>query len=414
MNKSLLQKPIKEEYYKIIKTNLKYQNLKIKEFKYLNIALTVLLCSVFGFVFLSLLFFPAQSQAATKTWDSGGANDNCSTIENWDSDTAPVAGDDIVINSTADAIIWDSACPQTVNSFLMDTGFTGSVQVNTTYSGDFNTFTITTNLTINAGTLTHKDNSSAETYKLNVSVGGNFTLGAGGIINADGLGYDMYYGPGYPPNNPNGTGLGGSHGGFGGHGWSSNYYGYGTFGATYGSVTAPINLGSSGARDTNAATNGFPGGGAIQVTITGSFTHNGTITCDGSGASNQGAGGAGGSVFITTGSLSGAGSVGADGGSSNPFNGGGGGGRISVILTGVNENFSNYSGSVTAKATSAGGLNGAAGTVYKQTTAQGAGGGTLTIDNNNLTTGAGVVTDLDGTTGRSVSVGTLTLQNKPS
>ncbi|MFH1910386.1 MAG: hypothetical protein ABIJ72_04370, partial [bacterium] len=87
------------------------------------------------------------------------------------------------------------------------------------------------NLTINAGTLTHAANGTTaqgEMYKVNMTVGGNFTLGASGTINVNGKGYAANQGTGKPT-----TGYGGgSYGGLGAV----------TPGSTYGSLTAPVNI----------------------------------------------------------------------------------------------------------------------------------------------------------------------------
>ena len=49
--------------------------------------ITVLLVSGLG-------FFPVFSQ----TWDNGGAGTNWQTADNWDNNTVPVAGDNVVID----------------------------------------------------------------------------------------------------------------------------------------------------------------------------------------------------------------------------------------------------------------------------------------------------------------------------
>ena len=39
--------------------------------------------------------------AATRTWDGGGADNNWSTPANWSSDTLPIAGDTVTFNGTS-------------------------------------------------------------------------------------------------------------------------------------------------------------------------------------------------------------------------------------------------------------------------------------------------------------------------
>ena len=62
-----------------------------------------------------LLFLPAIAFGAVKTWDGGGANNNWTTAANWDSDIAPVSGDDLVF----DGVVRTSP----VNDFPNNTAF---------------------------------------------------------------------------------------------------------------------------------------------------------------------------------------------------------------------------------------------------------------------------------------------------
>ncbi len=253
------------------------------------------------------------------------------------------------------------------------------------------TTAVTGNITVKSGgIMTHDDNSTAETYKLNLSITGNFTLDSGGTINADGLGYDAGYGPGRPIGGSSPYVVGGSYGGIGGtSSWSAA-----TPGSTYGSITAPINLGSSGGYSGSR----YSGGGAIMLVISGVSTINGIISANGYHSTSYG-NGSGGSVYITTASISGTtGVIRANGGDSTDMSrDGGGGGRVAVILTGTNNDFTDYSGLMTAYGGDSA-YDGAAGTVYKQVEAQGTNVGSLTIDNNNLTTAAGVVTAISVST----------------
>lgn len=61
-------------------------------------------------------------------------------------------------------------------------------------------------------------------------------------------------------------------------------------GETYGSTTAPVNLGSGGY-------SGDHGGGAIKLSIGGNLANSGTISATGENVSNYG-GGSGGSVWV--------------------------------------------------------------------------------------------------------------------
>ena len=228
-----------------------------------------------------------------------------------------------------------------------------------------------------AGVIKHPQNFSGEIYKLNMAIAGDFTLDPGATIVADGLGLYGNYGMG-------GSASGASYGG----------KGSGLM-PTYGSIIAPTNLGSG--------SGGSFAGGAIQLNVSGGFLNNGTISAN--AASIQM--GSGGSIYITTGTIGGAGIVRANGNPSNN-NGSGGGGRIAIILNGSNADFSNFGSSTITAYGGGGNIHAAAGTIYKQTTAQGAGKGDLIINNNNVTTGAGVDTSISASTTDAV-VGSVTI-----
>ena len=164
-------------------------------------------------------------------------------------------------------------------------------------------------LTIGAGSLlTHSPNSTAEVYRLNLSVR-NLTVEGGGRVNADYLGYGPSYGPGRGGDAYTVTG--------------GTYAGVGAFNtnATYGSAVAPTNLGSGGSWNYDTTY----GGGAIKLTVLETLLLNGTISASG-GNGNSG-GGAGGSVWLDTGTLAGTGMIRAVAGTAPA---GGGGGRIAI------------------------------------------------------------------------------------
>jgi RHS repeat-associated protein len=173
---------------------------------------------------------------------------------------------------------------------------------------------------------------------------GSVQVDAGSSINADGQGYVALAGPGA---GPQGNGIGGSYGGLGG-GQTANL--------TYGSASAPTDLGS-GAGVYNAY-NGV-GGGAIRLIVSGALTNNGIISANGASLTGEGGGGAGGSVYVTTATLAGSGVFTANGGSNTNQNGdGGGGGRIAVYYAGP----TGFTGLTTSVA-AGGSPSGAVGTV---------------------------------------------------
>ncbi len=86
---------------------------------------------------------------AAKTWDGGGATNNCSTAANWSGDTIPTTTDDIILDGTSTkAMTWDSGCPSTVASWTQSSGYTNTVTVSIT------NLTVSGNMSIADGTFT--------------------------------------------------------------------------------------------------------------------------------------------------------------------------------------------------------------------------------------------------------------------
>ena len=107
---------------------------------------------------------------------------------------------------------------------------------------------------------------------------------------------------------------------------------------TYGSNTAPIDLGSGGGVYQGT---GQPGGGAIKLTVTGTFLNNGIISANATPVNNFVGGSAGGSIFVTANALTGNGYFAATGATNPSSNAnGGGGGRIAIYAA----SFSGFTG----------------------------------------------------------------------
>ncbi len=212
----------------------------------------------------------------------------------------------------------------------------------------------------NNGVLSHSANSTAEVHKLDLTLS-NMTIETGGKIDVSCKGYKVGYGPGAVNNWDTGAGYGGQ----GGVTSEAN-----TPGPTYGSYSAPIDLGSGGA---NATYPGAFGGGAAILNVQGTLTLNGQILSNGCSSVGSGSGG---SVYITGGALVGNGSISARG--ADTGYGTGGGGRVAVIAS-----TSGFSGAITAFAGSNGVKSGGAGTVFIKTPGS---NGTLIVDNNNIAT----------------------------
>ena len=145
----------------------------------------VLFCSVFGFVFLSLLLFPTQSaQAATKTW-SGAVSNLWNVAGNWDA--LPIAGDDLVFPLTPTGNKSNS------NDFPADTSFNSITIQGTGYTLAGN------RITLGAGGITHATGTGSNTISLAIVLGANVTVSMvsgtnlylDGIISDGGSGYSV-------------------------------------------------------------------------------------------------------------------------------------------------------------------------------------------------------------------------------
>lgn len=160
---------------------------------------------------------------------------------------------------------------------------------------------------------------------IHLIVQGDLRIESGAAISANGRGHVGGTGPGAGANSPDGCcSGGGGYGGAGGKGRDT------AGGGTYGSETAPIDLGSGGG-DPVFYGKGGSGGGAWHLTVGGTLQVDGKLSADGAKGSFTSGGGSGGSILLQVGRLAGAGLVtanGADG--DNTKGGGGGGGRIAI------------------------------------------------------------------------------------
>ena len=309
----------------------------------------------------------ARLFAADYTWTGLGADAKASTAANWDLGAAPSTDDAVVFDATGrdHPCTWDLDIPLASWS---QSGYTNVVTIQTVYDANgFDCLEIAGDVVLNSGIWTHPANSSAETYRLRVDVGGDMTIGQDAAINLTKKGYVTAKGPGYPGGN-----AGAAHGG------QADTAGNGANSLCYGSIASPVRLGSGGKNYESQ------GGGALRLTVGGALAHNGAIEADGRTYRADGTlgtyyGAAGGSVWITAGSLSGAGSVSASSGrqSSTYF---GGGGRVSLVVTDAGADFSGFTGEVKATSTYNGGYKAHSGTVYYETAADGAGHGRVVVD----------------------------------
>jgi hypothetical protein len=237
-----------------------------------------------------------------------------------------------------------------------------------------------------SGALTTYTNTTADTYRVDVTTSGDFTVTSSGTINLDGKGYRGGISGSVHGQGP-GAGLGaastggstgGSYGGIGGTGSTAL-----AVSTSYGSVQEPDDLGSGGGGV--GANLGGNGGGAIKLIIGGALAQGGTFSVNGTNGVNLGsvvatAGGAGGSVWIDADTITGSGTIRANGGNgydnSSSDGGGGGGGRIAL-------HYISYADSMTLTAYGGTPSNrfGGAGTIYKKAASETY--GDVIIDNNN-------------------------------
>lgn len=276
--------------------------------------------------------FICEAQAQTRTWTGGGEDNLASTAGNWSGGVAPEAGDAIVLdgNTAANAnanknMTWDLDVE--VASWAQN-GYSGTVTFATVYDeAGFDCFEVAGDVTLTSGTWNHKANSgTTKTYWLNVSVGGNFTLGADAAVDVSALGYTKLY-------NESGETLSGNVGGsYGGWGCSPSST---RLAAPYGKFYAPDLPGTAGSIENST------GGGVFKLTCSGLATINGKIESNGAVTGYSYYTGSGGSIWLICGEITGTGTLSACS-HKNVTNYPGSGGRIAVKLTKEGADFSTF------------------------------------------------------------------------
>lgn len=257
-------------------------------------------------------------------WIAGATSDGlASTAANWSKGMPSASNpESLVIFVSGDFsshdLVWDATSANglatTVTSWTQADGYSGTATIGTEFpdyeGASFTLFTISGDCTVSAGSLSCHGNyhnygvaaSQMDSYKtdkhycLNLSVGGNLTVGTGASITATGKGY------GYPTSNSN---TPQSYGG----------YGYGGSVSPYGSVKEPFDPGTGSISQTDAVNRtklSAIGGGAIKLAVTGSLTLNGSIVSLGTIDQNiVRSTGTGGSIWITASQISGTGTINA-------------------------------------------------------------------------------------------------------
>ena len=252
---------------------------------------------------------------------------SAATAGNWSEGRAPISTDKVLFDGdiSSASCEWNSAADggpsATVAEFKMTDTYTGTVTIDTLYSGTFSGLAVTGDMTVEGGTLTHPANSDAETYRLNLAVGGAFTLGAAAKIDLCGKGFAK--------------GKYRSGSAVACHASSPQ----GNYSYVYGNVYEPEALGSGGNSNSSAAS---CGGGAVKLIVTGAATIEGTIDARSStqktnGNNPQMGVGAGGSIWLSASSVTGSGTLTANAWTADntetSYQEAGSGGRIAVYAT---------------------------------------------------------------------------------
>ena len=324
----------------------------------------------------------------------GGASEFASDAANWANDGGgaaalpPVSGDAVRFDADSPSMTWDLD-EVTLASWTQDEDFTGTVTFQTgpvyegvdspthgvlSADGKRRELIVTGDITLNGGvwnhtatpsiTSTHPGWTSGEgVYRLIARAGGNFTIGEKASVLADNTGFRVSQGPG------NSGGTGASHGGGGMNGSSGGHSDFVT--NVYGRIRTPLTQGS-GSRNT-------AGGGSIELSATGDFTHDGRVSASMTTVADWYTGSAG-SIYIKAATLIGKGAFAST--STVKNNGSGAGGRMAFVLTGVGATFDGYSGSMLCYGTSG---NARSGTIYLETPDDRDRGGVLLVSGNGAT-----------------------------
>ena len=272
---------------------------------------------------------------------------NASSDANWSLGRAPVATDNILLGAWSSRnLTWDAAASHTVASWTQTADYNGLVTFPITYENadvdaGFNLFTVSGDVSVLGGAWVHPvqgDSSKTSTepverYWLNVAVGGDFTVGSGVNISAQGRGRGFWTG-----------------GGFHARGLHAGYVITATnqmhdavsdpLLVPFGSILEPVATGKGAARGNNgtdAPGSDGHGGGALHIVVGGTFSNAGRVIANGQSATGI-SGGAGGSVYVRAAAIAGTGPFSAN--ASAPSGSGqqaaGSGGRVSLIATGAN------------------------------------------------------------------------------
>ena len=202
-------------------------------------------------------------------WAALAAADACAAVCTWTGswDNTPSSAGDVIVIRSGGNLTWGGGLPDTVASWTQEDTYASTVTIQTVYgAAGFTNFTISGDCIISNGVWMHAANTTVEANRLRVTIGGRLILGPLGQINVTAKGYQQAAGPG--GSGPDHAWIGGCHAGRGG--WANGYIDTSQkpFPTTYGSPTAPVNLGSGGWH--------AGGGGAVYLAVSGPATVEGT------------------------------------------------------------------------------------------------------------------------------------------
>jgi hypothetical protein len=274
--------------------------------------------------------------------------------------------------------VYSKQASQAVGTFLADNGGHRGTNTLLSTSEPFDVTiqggaVVSLTSTQNVGNLVLASNGWVSCVNQWLNVLNDATIQAGGGIVADGTGFSNAVGAGANANYYGYYTAGG--GGHGGVGASSKEGPVG--GISHGSILQPTDQGGRGGNVNNAAFPSGLGGGAVLLSVGGTFRVDGQITAEGGrGLGQGGGGGSGGSIWITTSNIVGSGMISANGGGTDGLGGGGSGGRIAIYF---------QNNAFNGPTTSFGGVGGnvaGAGTIYLRDLNQSV--GRLLVDNGGL------------------------------
>ena len=266
----------------------------------------------------------------TNVWirSDSSAPAQASTASNWSLGRVPSSNDVVRLSRYYSySIVWDEKAPSSVAGWIQEDGYLAIVTFETSKDGPMREFSVTGDMYIGSGAVTHPANTDSDHWWLNLKVSGDMTVAEGAYVSVSAKGY----GSGFGPSPGVLFGDGASHGGLGAPCETNEVR---RLGRTYDSIINPV-LPGSGGSSIGKPGGSLNGGGVAVLDVGGLLKVFGAICADGDGtdAAYNFGGAAGGSVNIkAAGGIRVEGSISANGARAyNGGGGGGGGGRISIV-----------------------------------------------------------------------------------